>query len=104
MNQPASASRRRLLKRLALGVSLSPFAGALRPALAAPLLAVSSPEAKVVKYVENAKDAQGASPGSSCANCGLYQGASGSAQGPCQLFPGKDVKASGWCSSWAAQM
>jgi High potential iron-sulfur protein len=104
MNQPASASRRHLLKRLALAVSLSPLAGALRPALAAPLLAASAPEAKAVKYVENAKDAKGASPGSSCANCGLYQGASGSSQGPCQLFPGKDVKASGWCSSWAAQM
>ncbi|HUJ53339.1 MAG TPA: high-potential iron-sulfur protein [Steroidobacteraceae bacterium] len=105
MNQPASPSRRRLLKRLALGVSLSPLAeGVLRPAFAAPLLAVGAPEAKAVKYVENAKDAKGASPGSNCANCGLYQGASGSAQGPCQLFPGKDVRASGWCSSWAAQM
>ena len=105
MNQPASPSRRRLLKHLALGVSLSPLAaGVLRPAFAAPLLSVSAPEAKAVKYVENAKDAKGASPGSSCANCGLYQGASGSAQGPCQLFSGKDVKASGWCSSWAAQM
>jgi len=105
MNEPPSASRRRLLKRLALGVSLGPLlAGVLRPALAAPLLAVSAPEAKAVKYVENAKDASGASPGSNCANCGLYQGASGSAQGPCQLFPGKDVKASGWCTSWAAQM
>ena len=104
MNQPASPSRRRLLQRIALGVSLSPLVAVLRPAQAAPLLAVGAPEAKAVKYVENAKDAQGASPGSNCANCGLYQGANGSAQGPCQLFPGKDVKASGWCSSWAAQM
>jgi len=106
MNRPASLSRRRLLQRLAFGVSLAPVAaGLVRPALAgAPLLSVSAPEAQAVKYVEDAKDAQGATPGSNCANCGLYQGANGSTQGPCQLFPGKDVKAAGWCSSWAAQM
>ena len=107
MSEKSSLSRRRLLQRLALGVYLAPLAAAgLREsrAASAPLLAVNSPEAKAVKYVENAKDAPGASPGSSCANCGLYQGANGSAQGPCQLFPGKEVKAAGWCSSWAPQM
>jgi hypothetical protein len=94
------------LQRLALGVSLAPVAARLvRPALAGtPLLAVSAAEAQAVKYVEDAKDAKGATPGSNCANCGLYQGANGSTQGPCQLFPGKDVKAAGWCSSWTAQM
>ena len=101
-------SRRRLLQRLALGVSFGPVAaGAVRAAWGAapaPLLQVSSPEAKAVKYVEDVKDAKGATAGSNCANCGLYQGANGSAQGPCQLFPGKDVKAAGWCTSWAAQM
>jgi len=30
--------------------------------------------------------------------------APGSAQGPCQLFAGKQVKAAGWCSAWAPQM
>jgi hypothetical protein len=108
MNRNTPLSRRRLLQRLALAVSLTPVVtGALRAAFAAtpsPLLAVSSPEAQAVKYVEDAKDAKGAARGSNCANCGLYQGPSGSTQGPCQLFPGKDVKASGWCSSWAAQM
>jgi High potential iron-sulfur protein len=106
MNDHASLPRRRLLQRLALGVSLAPLAAGLRAAHAAdaPLLAVSAPEAKAVSYVEDARKAGGATPGSSCANCGLYQGTSGSAQGPCQLFPGKSVKAAGWCSSWAAQM
>jgi hypothetical protein len=105
-NPPASLSRRRLLQRLALGVSLAPLSGKLvAPALAgAPLLSVSAPEAQAVKYVEDAKDAKGATPGNNCANCGLYQGVNGSVQGPCQLFPGKDVKATGWCSSWTAQM
>lgn len=100
-------SRRTLLTRLALGVGLAPLAAlTVRPALAAaaPLLPVSAPEAKAVKYVEDAGQAKQAPPGSTCANCALYQGAYGSAEGPCQLFPGKDVKAGGWCSRWAPQM
>jgi High potential iron-sulfur protein len=108
MSRPPLLSRRRLLGRCALGVSLVPLAaGALRSALAspAPLLSMDAPEAKAVKYVEDAKSAQGAAAaGSTCANCGLYQGSEGSTQGPCQLFPGKDVKASGWCTSWAPQL
>lgn len=107
MSQPPSLSRRLLLQRLALGASLAPLVSAgMRSALASPasLLSVDAPEAKAVKYVEDVSKARGATPGSSCANCGLYQGKSGSTQGPCQLFPGKDVKAAGWCSSWAPQM
>ena len=107
MSEEISLSRRRLLRRLALGASVAPVAaGALRTTFAAsaPLLSVDAPEAKAVKYVENAEDAKGATAGSNCANCGLYQGPNGSAQGPCQLFPGKEVKAAGWCSSWAPQM
>lgn len=106
MPKETSLSRRRLLKRLALGVSLAPIAaGGLKSARAAdaPLLSVNAPEAKAVHYVEDAKAAK-ESAGNTCATCGLYQGANGSAQGPCQLFPGKTVKAAGWCSSWAAQM
>jgi hypothetical protein len=106
MSPPENLSRRQLLRRLALGVTLAPVAlASLRQARAAqPLLAVTAPEAKAVHYVEDAKSAKGAAPGDSCANCSLYQGANGSVQGPCQLFKDKDVKAAGWCSSWAAQM
>ena len=107
MSEEISLSRRRLLRRLALGASVAPVAATLsRTSLAAsaPLLSADAPEAKAVKYVENARDAHGATPGNNCANCALYQGPGGSAQGPCQLFPGKEVKAAGWCSSWAPQM
>lgn len=107
MTSPPSLSRRRLLERLALAVSLTPAALRSVPsALAAdaPLLSVTAPEAKAVKYVEDAKQASGATPGSNCANCGLYQGPYGSAQGPCQLFAGKLVKASGWCTAWVPQI
>ena len=102
-----SLARRRLLQSLALSVPLAALGmkpRARAAAAAAPLLAASSPEARAVKYVEDAARASGASPGSTCANCALYQGAAGSKQGPCQIFPGKDVKAGGWCTSWAPQM
>lgn len=104
MNRDTSPSRRRLLQRLAIGLTVA--AGPLRTAFAAPapLLAVEAPEARAVKYVEDARQAKEAQPGSNCGNCALYQGASGSAQGACQLFPGREVKASGWCTSWAPQM
>ncbi|HEY0767494.1 MAG TPA: high-potential iron-sulfur protein [Steroidobacteraceae bacterium] len=107
MSAQPPLSRRGLLKRLALAVWLAPVAASsLRSALAAdaPLLAVSAPEARAVKYVEDVRNASGAPPGSNCANCGLYQGASGSLQGPCQLFAGKQVKAAGWCTAWAPQL
>ena len=73
-------------------------------AAAATLLNPADPAATAVGYVEDAKRAKKAAPGNTCANCALYQGASGSGQGPCQLFAGKEVKAAGWCSSWAPQM
>jgi High potential iron-sulfur protein len=107
MNPPPSLSRRRLLERLALAVPLIPLALRSAPAALAadaPLLSVSAPEAQAVKYVEDAKEASGATPGNNCANCALYQGAYGSTQGPCQLFAGKLVKAGGWCTAWAPQI
>ena len=110
MSENKTLTRRSALKRLALGMELAPITVATwRQSRAAdtaslPLLSVDASEAKSVKYVENAAQAPGKVPDSSCANCGLYQGPSGSAQGPCQLFPGKAVKAAGWCSSWAPQM
>lgn len=107
MTQGKMLTRRSVLKRLAFGAALAPVAAArsfAADAAPAALLASDAPEAKAVNYVENAAQAKDRVPDSTCANCGLYQGASGSAQGPCQLFPGKAVKAAGWCSSWAPQM
>jgi High potential iron-sulfur protein len=103
VKQPIDESRRRLLKKVTLGVALLPIAtAALRTAAAAdaPLVTDDDPTAKALKYVSDASKATGAKPGSKCANCALYQGAAGSAQGGCLLFPGKSVKAAGWCSSW----
>jgi hypothetical protein len=101
-----SPSRRQLLKRLAFGAVTTPLAiGTFKTwASDQALLAPSSQAAQKVHYVEDAKKAKDASAGASCANCALYQGASGSSQGPCQLFPENDVVSTGWCSSWASQM
>lgn len=99
-------TRRRLLKT-GLTVAVTPLlASQAAPAIAVGALLVNpaEPAAKAVKYVEDAKLAAGATAGATCANCALYLGASGSAQGPCQIFSGKQVKAAGWCSSWAPQM
>jgi hypothetical protein len=107
MGQSTLISRRRLLGNAALTVALTPLAVCkLGSAVGAGGTLVNPAEAaaKAVKYVEDAKYGQGATVGSKCANCGLYQGASGSVEGPCQIFPGKNVKAAGWCTSWAPQM
>jgi hypothetical protein len=106
MNPVTDESRRRLLKSVILGGALVPIAGLpLRAAIAAdlPLVTADDPVAKALKYVSDASKASGAKPGSRCANCSNYQGAAGSAQGGCVLFPGKAVKATGWCSSWTAK-
>ena len=97
-------SRRKLLQGLTLTLPLLTVAGTTVAADTPALLSPEAPEAKAVKYVEDASKAKGALPNSTCANCGLYQGKAGAATGPCQIFTGKQVKAAGWCSSWAPQM
>lgn len=102
---PVDQSRRRLLKRVALGAALAPFGWryATTVAAEAPLVSADDATAKSLKYVTDVSQAHDAKPGSKCANCALFQGAPGAAQGPCQLFPGKAVKSSGWCSAWTAK-
>jgi High potential iron-sulfur protein len=99
-------SRRQFLGRLMLGTALAPLASA-RLAVGAtadlPLLSPEDPAAQKVKYTEDATK-KSAVKDNNCSNCALYEGAYKSAQGPCQLFPGKHVKAAGWCSSWAPQL
>jgi len=102
MKSLVDQSRRQLLKKLALGATLIPLADMPPAAFAAdaPLVTADDPTAKALKYTADVSKATAAKPGSKCANCALYQGAAGSAQGGCLLFPGKQVKSSGWCSSW----
>jgi High potential iron-sulfur protein len=108
MSHSSDRSRRAFVQRCLLGTAacatLALAGGATESRAAeAPLVSPSDPAAKKVKYVEDASKAKEAS-GNKCSTCGLYQGANNSKQGPCQIFPGKQVKADGWCAEWAPQM
>lgn len=104
MHRTRPLSRRHLLQQLLVGVPVAAAVTASAGAADAPLVAADSPEARQLGYVEDAKAAQDAKPGNHCGDCALYQGSANSTQGPCQLFAGKQVKAAGWCRSWAPQL
>jgi len=99
----SNPQRRALLKQAALGLSMAPLGLAATPvALGArpPLITEQDPAAKAVHYVEDASRAKGAEAGADCSNCSIY-GAAGTDRGTCTLFPGKLVKAAGWCTAWS---
>ena len=91
MPGPNCLSRRRFLEGTLLAAALAPLTlGVARSArAAAALLSPAAPEAKAVQYTEDAKKAKVAQ-GNTCASRALYQGASGTAQGPCRC-PGKGM-------------
>jgi len=94
--------RRALLRRLALGLTSLPLASMVaRGAPSPPLLDENDPAAKAEQYVADATRAKGAPPGALCSNCSIYSGSEGADSGACTLFPGKLVKAGGWCKSWS---
>jgi hypothetical protein len=104
MTDCINAQRRTVLRQLAIGLSLAPLAALdARGTRAAdmPLLSEQDPAAKAEHYVEDASRAQEATSGALCSNCSVYGGADGAAQGTCTIFPGKLVKAAGWCKSWS---
>lgn len=100
----------KLARRQFLKLSAAAAAGALVvPAHRAqaedlPQLTEDDPMAKGLKYTHDASTVDPSSrnnpaPDQKCSNCALAQG-----EGdwiPCQIFPGKAVAASGWCSVWA---
>jgi hypothetical protein len=107
MTRKVSSTRRQFVGKWVLGAALTPLA-LTRPALSTaaanqPLISPQDPAALKVKYTEDATREKNAKD-NKCATCGLYEGAYGSQQGPCQIFPDKQVKAAGWCSAWVPQM
>ena len=71
-----------------------------------PQLTADDPMAKAMKYTHDASSVDASTRNNpaadqNCANCALIQGNDGDAWRPCQIFPGKTVNASGWCSVWA---
>ncbi|MCC7198512.1 MAG: high-potential iron-sulfur protein [Gammaproteobacteria bacterium] len=100
-------SRRSLLKGALAGLAAVPAASLVaRDALAAAPVALTEadPQGKALGYhldatKVDAKTNPTYKPGQKCTNCIQFQGKA-PADGPCNLFPGKTVKANGWCKVW----
>jgi hypothetical protein len=62
----------------------------------------SSPQAKSLNYVEDAKQARDPKrkPDQFCHNCQLFQAGPSDPSGPCAIFAGNLVANNGWCSAW----
>ncbi|MFI4868353.1 MAG: high-potential iron-sulfur protein [Steroidobacterales bacterium] len=104
MKELRNPGRRALLQQAALGLWLAPLALAAGPATAAadlPLISEQDPAAKAVHYVEDARRAEAGASGAECSNCSIYSAVAGASKGTCTLFPGKLVKAAGWCNQWS---
>lgn len=76
------------------------------PTTGAPMVDEASAQATSLGYVADASRVDkakfaGFMPGSQCSNCALYQGQADAPTAPCAIFPGQQVAAAGWCSSWA---
>jgi hypothetical protein len=61
-----------------------------------PPLDPNDPTAKALGYVNVSTKAD-----QKCASCAQFQGQAADARGGCNIFPGKSVAGSGWCSVWA---
>ena len=73
---------------------------------AMPKLSMDDPQAKSLTYVEDATTINSArqprfQAGQACSNCVLFQKKDDPDWGGCSIFPGKLVKAAGWCSVYA---
>jgi hypothetical protein len=100
MSQP---KRRVFLMQVVAGSSMLLAGQSIAQAQAK--LAESDPQAAALGYKEDttkvdAKKYPKHDKAQVCANCQLYTGKAGEAQGPCSIFPGKPVAAKGWCSAW----
>ncbi len=102
----AKITRRSALRTAALGVFAISVAAesawAAAAAKALPVLTPADPAAKALGYIEDATKVNAkANPlfkkGQNCANCLQWDEKTAMPQGKCKIFPGKQVKAAGWC-------
>ena len=105
----APVTRRALVKTLSMAAVATALLRPRQSQAAEPHLDVKDPAALKLGYVENAtqvdvKKYPSYVKGSNCENCLLLQGTGGANYRPCNLFPGKLVSVSGWCSSWSAEI
>jgi hypothetical protein len=98
-------STRRSILRGAAAIAAS--SGFIRLAFAdsLPMLSEADPMAQALGYradatkVDKTKFPQYAA-GQTCSTCSLYAG-TGAPSGPCPIYAGKSVAATGWCASYA---
>jgi hypothetical protein len=108
--QSFDASRRRFFAQVAVVGAATVLTTAPQAARAQglPELGEAEPTAAALGYkadttkVDNAKYPNH-KPEQNCANCNLVQGNAGDALRPCAIFPGKSVRATGWCAAWVAK-
>lgn len=99
-------SRRQLLQGALVSIAAVPVATLVaRSAHAGESLSENDATAKSLAYVGDASRVDPATnptfkAGQHCANCMQYTGKAGTAEGPCNIFPNKNVKAAGWCKVW----
>lgn len=101
--------RRALLKRVLVSLTALPGIAMIEwraVAQTAPTrLDEKDPAAVALGYIHDASKVQAARnptyrSGQTCANCLQIQGKDGEAWRGCNLFPGKQVAAAGWCRVW----
>jgi len=102
-------SRRNVIKTLTLGAAAAALPATPAPNPDPPKLDINDPAAVALGYVENAAQVDPKKyprfvPGSNCDNCLQLQGKPGNNYRPCNLFSGKLVAVSGWCSGWTAEI
>ena len=100
-------ARRRFLKLATAGIAAAPFYGACfaRRVRAQEQVEEEEELAQQLGYRHNASEVNedewpDYEAGELCANCQLYHGEAGAEWGPCDIFGGRQVSASGWCVSW----
>ena len=101
---PTTEARRQFLKTTIVATAAVMAGATIREAFGAgdmPHLTDADPTAKAMDYVDDATTSKNKlyKLGSVCANCQLYSGGT-AGYGDCQLFPGKQVSAKGWCTSY----
>ena len=103
-------ARRRFLKLAAVGIAAARLGGmiAMRRARAQEKVREDDELARQVGYRQDASQVDATKwplyeKGHVCAQCQFFHGRTGDEWGPCEVFGGKLVHLSGWCSEWSAR-
>ncbi len=99
--------RRSVLGLVSLAITLFTLTSRVKPvsAQSASRLDEQDPAAQALGYRHDAKQVDRKrfgkyQAGQACSNCQLFQVKSGSAWGPCPIYGGRQVAATGWCNAY----